>query len=60
MIKFTTYLNELSNDTLASYKKKAGEAASAADKAGDYKKGNKRFSGIIKATKKQFDTDLKK
>jgi len=53
-------LNELSNDTLGSYKKKAGEQASAADKAGDTKKADKRFSGIIKATKKEFVNDLRK
>ena len=53
-------MNEISNATLTSYKQKAGEQASAADKAGDFKKGNKRFSGIIKATKKQFANDLKK
>ena len=52
-------VNELSNNTLASYKKKAGADASAADKAGDYKRGDKRFSGIVKATKKQFDNDAK-
>ncbi|ATV46324.1 hypothetical protein [Lake Baikal phage Baikal-20-5m-C28] len=53
-------LDEISNATLTSYKQKAGEQASAADKVGDFKKGNKRFSGIIKATKKQFANDLKK
>jgi len=53
-------LSELSTNLLARYKKKASEQASASDKAGDYDKGNKRFSGIIKATKKQFDNDLKK
>jgi hypothetical protein len=53
-------LNELSNDTLGSYKKKAGAEASAADKVGDTKKADKRFSGIIKATKKEFVNDLKK
>lgn len=47
-------IDEVSMTTLTSYKKKAGEQASAADKAGDFKKGNKRFSGIMKATKKQF------
>jgi hypothetical protein len=52
-------VDELSNDLLARYKTAAGAQASAADKAGDYKKGNKRFSGIIKATKKQFNNDLK-
>jgi hypothetical protein len=52
-------LSELSNAVLARYKTKAGEQASAADKAGDFKKGNKRFSGIMKATNKQFDNDAK-
>jgi hypothetical protein len=52
-------LDELSNDTLASYKKKAGADASAADKAGDYKRGDKRFSGIVKATNKEFNNDAK-
>jgi hypothetical protein len=52
-------VDELSNDLLARYKTAAGAQASAADKAGDYKTGNKRFSGIIKATKKQFNNDLK-
>jgi phosphopantetheine adenylyltransferase len=53
-------LDELSSDLLGRYKKAAGEQASAADKAGDYEKGNKRFKGINKATMKQFDNDLKK
>ena len=53
-------INELSNEKLADYKKKAGENASAADKAGDTKTGNKRFSGIMKATRKQFANDDKK
>lgn len=52
-------LDELSMTTLTNYKKKAGEAASAADKAGNYALGNKRFSGIVKATKKQLDKDVK-
>lgn len=52
-------LEELSTEMLASYKKKAGEQASEADKKGDFKKGNKRFSGIMKATRKQFDNDAK-
>lgn len=61
-------LNELSPSTLASYKKKAAADSSEKDtesyksfKAGDVKKGqaqqdvaNKRFRGIIKATKKEF------
>ena len=53
-------IDELSNELLGRYKKAAGEQASAADKAGDYEKGNKRFKGINKATIKQFDNDLKK
>jgi hypothetical protein len=52
-------VDEVSMNTLTSYKKKAGEAASAADKAGDFKTGNKRFSGIMRATKKQFAKDVK-
>jgi hypothetical protein len=43
--------------TLASYKTKAAADASAADKRGDYKHADKRFSGIVKATKKQFKND---
>jgi hypothetical protein len=53
-------LQELSTDKLAQYKKAASADASAADKAGNYAKGSKRFSGIIKATNKQFDNDMKK
>jgi hypothetical protein len=51
---------ELSNEKLGQYKKAASADASAADKAGDYERGNKRFSGIVKATKKQFANDEKK
>ena len=51
---------ELSNEKLGQYKKAAGAQASAADKAGDYKKGDKRFKGIVKATNKQFANDAKK
>ena len=51
---------ELSSELLGRYKKAAGADASAADKAGNYDRGNKRFSGIVKATKKQFDNDAKK
>jgi hypothetical protein len=53
-------INELSPETLASYKKKAGAEASAADKEGDFQKGNKRFSGINRATRLQFKQDAKK
>lgn len=61
-------LDELSPETLSSYKKKAGAEASALDKAawggapdaqGKINKANKRFSGIIRATKKELDNDVK-
>jgi len=52
-------LNEISNELLTKYKTAAGKSATAADKAGDFSKGNKRFSGIVKATKKQFANDVK-
>jgi hypothetical protein len=52
-------LSELSPATLARYKTKAGAAATAADSAGDRRTGDRRFSGIVKATKKQFDQDAK-
>lgn len=51
---------ETSTEKLARYKTAAGKDATAADKAGDFKRGDKRFGGIIKATKKQFDNDKKK
>jgi len=53
-------INELSTDLLARYKTGAAASAKAADASGNYKKGDKRFSGINKATSKQFDNDLKK
>jgi hypothetical protein len=52
-------LDELSNDTLGNYKKAAAADATAADKRGDYAHGDRRYSGIIKATKKQFANDTK-
>ena len=52
-------LNELSNEKLGQYKKAAGADAKKADSDGDYKRGDKRFSGIVKATKKQFANDEK-
>jgi hypothetical protein len=58
-LKEDEQLDELSNELLGRYKTKSGEQASAADKVGDFKTGNKRFSGIIKATRKQFDNDGK-
>ena len=53
-------INELSTDKLAQYKTAAALDAGAADKRGDYERGDKRFAGIVKATKKQFANDLKK
>jgi hypothetical protein len=50
-------LKELSSEKLGQYKAAAGAQASAADKAGNFKKADKRFSGIVKATKKQFAND---
>lgn len=52
-------LDELSNDLLTHYKKKASVAAAAADKAGKFDIGHKRFKGILKATLKQFNNDKK-
>ena len=53
-------VDELSNDLLGRYKTGASKQASELDKAGNYKKADSRFSGIVKATKKQFANDLKK
>jgi hypothetical protein len=53
-------VNELSTENLAQYKKAAGADATAADKRGDIKRGNKRFRGIVKATIKQGENDVKK
>ena len=52
-------LDELSNEKLGQYKTAAALDAGKADKQGDYKRGNKRLSGIVKATKKQFSNDKK-
>lgn len=53
-------INELSTNKLAQYKTAAAKDAKQADQAGDFKRGDKRFSGIVQATKKQFDNDAKK
>jgi LysM repeat protein len=53
-------LNELSTNQLARYKTAAAKDAKQADQEGDFKRGDKRFSGIVQATKKQFDNDAKK
>ena len=54
------FLAELSNEKLGQYKTAAGKDASKADKAGNFKQGDKRLKGINTATKKQFDNDAKK
>jgi len=59
-MKTNEFLTELSNDKLAKYKTAAAADASKADKEGDFKKGDKRFKGIVKATNKQFANDTKK
>jgi hypothetical protein len=56
----TEQLDELSSEMLGRYKKGASQQATAADASGNFKKADKRFSGIIKATKKQFSNDMKK
>jgi len=53
-------LSELSTEKLAQYKTAAALDAGSSDKRGDYERANKRFSGIVKATKKQFANDVKK
>jgi len=53
-------LDELSNNKLSQYKTAAASDAGKADSEGDYNRANKRFSGIVKATKKQFNNDTKK
>ena len=53
-------LTEISNALLTKYKSGAAKSASSADAMGDIKTGNKRFSGIVKATNKQFANDAKK
>lgn len=53
-------INELSTEYLAKYKKAAGVDATNSDKDGNTDQANKRFRGIVNATKKQFDNDSKK
>jgi hypothetical protein len=59
-MKPSDFLTELSTEKLAQYKTAAAADASKADKEKDFARGDKRFSGIVKATKKQFDNDAKK
>ena len=56
----TAPINELSTNQLARYKTAAARDAKKADQAGDFKRGDKRLSGMVQATKKQFDNDAKK
>lgn len=53
-------LSELSTEKLRSYKTAAAADAKAADAQSDYSRANKRFSGIVRATLKQFDNEIKK
>jgi LysM repeat protein len=53
-------LEELSTNQLARYKTAAAKDAKQADQEGDFERGNKRFHGMVQATKKQFDNDAKK
>ena len=59
-MKPSDFLTELSNTKLGLYKTAAGKDATAADKAGNFKRGNKRMSGITNATKKEFANDAAK
>ena len=59
-MKPSDFLTELSTEKLAQYKTAATADASKADKEKDFARGNKRFSGIVQATKKQFANDVKK
>jgi hypothetical protein len=52
-------VTELSNEKLGQYKQAAALDAGAADKRGNFERGDKRFAGIVKATKKQFANDVK-
>jgi hypothetical protein len=50
---------EKANEKLKDYKTAAGADATAADAAGNLARGNTRFKGINRATKKQFANDAK-
>ena len=52
-------LTELSSELLRQYKSKAAVDSRDADRKGDFKKANKRFRGVVKATVKQFNNDAK-
>ena len=59
LIPESEQLDEL-DTKLGLYKIAAGKDATAADKAGDYKRGHKRFKGIMKATEKEFANAARK
>jgi hypothetical protein len=50
---------EKANEKLKKYKTDAGADATAADAAGNFTRGNKRFKGINRATNRQFANDAK-
>ena len=50
---------EKANEKLGKYKTAAGADAAAADASGNFTRGNTRFKGINRATKKQFANDAK-
>jgi hypothetical protein len=53
-------IDELSNELLGRYKDKAVVSHGEAEKAKNYKLSDKRFSGVVKATNKQFANFRKK
>lgn len=53
-------IDELSNELLGRYKDKAVISHGEAEKAKNYKLSDKRFSGVVKATNKQFANARKK
>jgi len=53
-------ITELSTNLLDRYKEKAAADSAKADKEGNTAKADKRFSGVVKATTKQFDNFKKK
>lgn len=46
-------------ESLNAQQKSVPQSATAADKAGNFEKGHKRFKGIVKATNKEFDKSNK-
>ncbi len=52
-----TEIDELSNKTMSSYAQKASASQSDAEKKQDYKTADKRISGKLRATRRQFSND---